>query len=79
MEQQIPIMTEGWVMGVWEAVVKEETGEHVSATDEFFLPYKCKPLHGLVVCVSQVDQDTKADLKRIIEENGEQKQRCGEL
>ncbi|XP_050711420.1 DNA topoisomerase 2-binding protein 1-like isoform X2 [Eriocheir sinensis] len=69
-EQQIPIMTEGWVMSVWEAVVKEEAGEHVSATDELFLPYKCKPLHGLVVCVSQVDQDTKADLKRIIEENG---------
>lgn len=61
--------------GVWEAVMKEEAGEHVSATDEFFLPYKCKPLHGLVVCVSQVDQDTKADLKRIIEENGEQNQK----
>lgn len=70
-EQKVPIMMEGWVRAVWEEVVKGEAFKHVSASDEYFLPYTCKPLHGLMVCVSQVDSDTKADLKRMIEENGE--------
>lgn len=62
-EQQVPIMTRGMGDGC-------VGGSRMCATDECFLPYKCKPLDGLVVCVSQVDKDTKAALKRFIEENG---------
>lgn len=75
----VPTMTEEWVKSVWEAVLKRGAEEHVSATDKDFLPYHCKPLHGQVVCVSQVDQDTKTELKRLIEENGEQKDEKEEL
>lgn len=55
---------QGWVMGVWEAV------NPVSATYKCFLPYKCKMLHRLVVCLSQVDQHTRTDVRRVIKENG---------
>lgn len=64
-------MTEEWVRAVWEAVVTADVSEHVSATDNRFLPYLCQPLHGLVVCVSQADQPTKIALKKLIENNGE--------
>lgn len=65
-------MTREWVTAVWEAVVNGNSDEHVSATDDRFLQYKCKPLHGHVVCVSQVTQHTKNEMKGLIEENGEQ-------
>uniref|UniRef100_A0A0P4VX53 BRCT domain-containing protein n=1 Tax=Scylla olivacea TaxID=85551 RepID=A0A0P4VX53_SCYOL len=69
-EQGCPTMTEEWVTAVWEAVLTGDVSSHVSASDNRFLPYLCKPLHGLIVCVSQADQSTKLSLKKLIEENG---------
>lgn len=71
MEQRVPTMTEDWVRAVWEAVVTGDVSEHVTATDDRFLPYLCKSLHGLAICVSQADVPTKTALQKLIEENGE--------
>ena len=63
-------MTGEWVSAVWQAVLKDHT-QHIRATDERFLSHTCRVLHGMVVCVSQLDRSTKLALKGIIEENGE--------
>ena len=51
--KDVPVMTDEWVDKVWE----KSKHENVHATDATFSRYKCPPLLGLNITVSQLGKN----------------------
>lgn len=62
-------MTEQWVYSVWEASCKR----NVHACDPEFQAYKCSVFHGLTITCSNLPQQQKEEIRKLINDNGEDK------
>lgn len=65
-EQGIPVMTEKWVLEVWEA----SKLRNVHATDEEFMNYKCPIFHNLCVTSSGLSHKERDTVKDLVNSNG---------
>ncbi|XP_049839921.1 DNA topoisomerase 2-binding protein 1-A-like isoform X1 [Schistocerca gregaria] len=65
-EQGIPVMTEKWVLEVWEA----SKLRNVHATDDEFMSYKCPIFHNLCVTSSGLPHKERDTIKELINSNG---------
>ncbi|XP_069689282.1 DNA topoisomerase 2-binding protein 1-A isoform X2 [Periplaneta americana] len=65
-EKSLPVMTEKWVISVWEASCKR----NVHASDPEFQEYKCPVFHGLTITCSNLPRQEKEKIKKLINDNG---------
>ena len=67
-------MTEDWVHNVW----LESCKRNVHASDPEFQVFKCPVFHGLTVTCSNLPRQQKEEIRKLINDNGEdcRKQFC---
>jgi topoisomerase (DNA) II binding protein 1 len=70
-ERNLLVMTADWVQNVW----LESCKRNAHASDPEFQAYKCPVFHGLTVTCSNLPRQQKEEIRKLINDNGEDSQK----